>query len=120
MDSSRPRAAGVIASGLGLILTLAAAVPHAPVTTIAGELVSVTAASPSQAWAVGINSAGGALLVHWNGSTWAPTAGLAKTAGLNSVSADSASDAWAVGSVVTGGAVANLALHWDGTSWTRS
>jgi hypothetical protein len=109
----------LIAGGLGLILTLAAAAPHTLVTTIAGELVSVTAVSPSQAWAVGTNGAGAALLLNWNGSTWTPTAGLAKTAGLNSVSADSASDAWAVGSVVTGGAVVNLALHWNGTSWAK-
>jgi hypothetical protein len=40
---------------------------------------------------------------------------------LNGVSADSATDAWAVGSYInpTTGATETLALHWNGTKWSK-
>ena len=39
---------------------------------------------------------------------------------LTAVSAVSANDAWAVGLIGAGTATQSLALHWDGTSWTKA
>jgi hypothetical protein len=108
---------GLIAGGVAL--TLAAATAPPPATNDGGDLLSVTAVSPSGAWAAGFNSAGNALLLHWNGSSWARTAVPGKTDTLNGVSADSASDAWAVGAARVGGGAVNLALHWNGTRWAK-
>jgi hypothetical protein len=115
--------AGLMAGGLGLVAALAAAAappaPHTSVTNIPGELMSVSAVSPSDAWATG--TAG---MLHWTGRAWARvTVPDAKNGSLNSVSADSASDAWAVGQTCSGPACAevlDLALHWNGRSWARA
>ncbi len=125
MDASRQviRLAGLVAGGLGLILSLAAAaLPRAPVTNIGGELLSVSAASPSDAWAAGINGDGTAddLMMRWNGTHWARVAIPGKTDNLDSVSADSANDAWAVGYGTAGSKTVNVALHWNGTSWVKT
>ena len=120
---------GLAAGGLGLVVTLtAAAAPSAqraalspapdPVTNFGNSLVSVSAVSSADAWAVGDSPS---LALHWNGTRWARTAiphfGTSLSA-LKGVSALSASDAWAVGSV---GDVSTttLALHWNGTAWAR-
>jgi hypothetical protein len=118
------RFTGLAAGGLGLTLALAAAappVPHAPVTNLPGELLSVSAASATDAWAVGTSGDRHALMVHWNGATWTRTAvPVNGSPDLNGVSADSASDAWAVGDGTGAGAsVVNVALHWNGTKWVK-
>jgi hypothetical protein len=64
-----------------------------------------------------------ALIERWNGTRWtiveAPDFGGTQE-GLDAVSAVNGRDVWAVGAVVTGGGEDRpLALHWDGTSWTR-
>jgi hypothetical protein len=87
-------------------------------------LQAVTAASPSDVWAVG-SQAGirnqvpvtVPLIEHWNGSSWSivpvPTAAVGV---LESVSATSASDVWAVGAGQQSGQ-STVALHFDGSSW---
>ena len=96
---------------------------------IVGELSSVAAVSPNDAWAVGFSGdpeTGGpdakTLILHWNGERWAkfenpkPVVG-----GLISVSAVTADNIWAVG--YTGNSVISsqrvLILHWNGKEWSR-
>ena len=92
-------------------------------------LVSVSATSATDAWAVGYfySATGGdrTLILHWDGTSWkrVPSpdpSGTRKANFLIGVSAVSPSDAWAVGHYAdsTGGQ-ATMLLHWDGTSWTQ-
>jgi hypothetical protein len=92
-------------------------------------LLSVSAMSPSDAWAVGWYYLSGGessntLALRWNGTRWA----VARSPNplrfgfnvLNGVSALSATDAWAVGSYQSAtGSQRTLILHWNGTSWAR-
>jgi hypothetical protein len=120
------RAAGC---ALAVALSVAAAAPPGPAvvsgTRLPGQLTGVSAASASDAWAVGygISHAEVTLALRWNGTSWARTAtpspGGSNGSQLNGVSAASGTDAWAVGSYATGLVLARtLALHWDGTRWT--
>jgi hypothetical protein len=67
-----------------------------------------------------------ALLLHWNGTTWArvhsPDPG--KINEVGTVAAATPSSAWTVGftcvTSVCGVNTNALILHWDGTAWTRS
>jgi len=84
-----------------------------PSTTDQSVLFSVSADSPTDAWAVGYfgNPRGiqRALVLHWNGAAWSRVrlpGGYAV-----SVSAVSSADAWIVGG--------SKIFHWDGTSWSR-
>jgi hypothetical protein len=54
-------------------------------------------------------------------SSGSPALGSGRCCALTSVSADSATDAWAVGSYInlTTFASETLALHWNGTSWSK-
>ena len=118
----KARAAGALAGGLGLTVTLAAAAapPTAPtpVTQFSGVLSSVSAVSASDAWGVGTSgTVQGHAFFHWNGSAWARVT--VSNGGATAVSADSASDAWAVGERSTSAGVVNLVLHWNGTRWAR-
>jgi hypothetical protein len=98
-----------------------------PEVTDGSFLVSVTALSPSDAWAVGWyyltgGEASNTLALHWDGTRWAVARSPNPLRGsfdvLNGVSALSASDAWAVGSYQNAtGRQRNLILHWNGTSW---
>jgi hypothetical protein len=94
------------------------------------ELLGVSAASVSSAWAVGcydFTAASGTarktLALHWNGTAWAqvptPTPGVRGC--LTSVSAMSPDTAWAVGwsQASLSGPEQTLVLHWNGTRWTR-
>lgn len=90
-------------------------------------LNSVSAASATDAWAVGtfVTTSGLAvsLTLHWNGTTWtratSPDPG-SKGNYLNGVTELSPTDAWAVGSDITGSNVwQTLMLHWNGTSWAK-
>jgi alpha-tubulin suppressor-like RCC1 family protein len=84
---------------------------------------SVSAASPTDAWAVGEESPGltnRAIAAHWNGSSWTP-------AKLPTLSGDSTfesvidlapGDAWAVGSVTGKQGQMTLTEHWNGTEWS--
>ncbi len=103
-------------------------------------LFGVAATSHTDAWAVGdiqnsINArdrsrgagqlATGsqqALILHWNGTTWARVKILSGSIPgvLNAVGASAPGNAWAVGVTSTGSqGVQTIALHWDGQSWTR-
>jgi hypothetical protein len=96
-------------------------VPH-PGPQTGSTLNGVSAASASDAWAVGYTGTAPGLrswVLRWDGTRWAhvPSPTPAGGADLTGVSAASASDVWAVGSY---GIVARtLAMHWDGAGWTR-
>ncbi len=78
------------------------------------RMMSVTAPSAGDAWAVGVTG-GGSLIEHWNGKAWKiqPSPDGVDGGQLNGVAATSATNAWAVG--VTGGE--SLIEHWNGKSW---
>ena len=87
------------------------------------SLTSVSAVSPSDAWAVGVAGKGSnntqALVLHWNGRAWIPVPTPSPAGSrLTGVSALSPRDAWAVGETVTpAGVHKTLVLHWNGTTW---
>jgi hypothetical protein len=100
----------------------------------ASLLNGVSADSATDAWAVGyyVNPTTRALetlALHWNGTKWSTvsspnpggTSMNVDNSILNGVSADSATDAWAVGyyNNPTTGAFETLALHWNGTKWSK-
>jgi hypothetical protein len=99
----------------------------------ASYLTSVSARSATNAWAVGhyrspTTTADLTLALHWNGTSWShvatPNPGGTSSgdeSDLTSVSAQSANNAWAVGHYVnpTTQAVETLALHWNGTRWSK-
>jgi hypothetical protein len=82
------------------------------------DLTSVSAASPADAWAVGVMPT---LALHWNGTAWTQAA-VPHLAGssLLGVSTLSPSDAWAVGAITAGSTTKTLVLRWNGTAWARS
>ena len=79
-----------------------------------GGLSSVSAASRSNAWALGTDRSGNVLL-HWNGRAWRSVAfpGL-HTAVVTSVAAAPDGTAWLVGSSAGG---AMLVERWNGAAW---
>ena len=80
-------------------------------------LVSLSADSRSDAWAVG---GPGRFAEHWNGSSWkqatVPDTTFVRGFTLYSVSAASPADAWAIGH----GYEKSLAYHWNGKAWTQA
>lgn len=103
------------------------------VPAIGGFLNSVTAITPTDAWAVGLigngpgdgtSNADKTLVLHWDGTSWTQVASVtpAGGGGLSSVSAVSSTDIWTVGWHGAGpdfaGTSRTLAEHWDGTAWT--
>jgi hypothetical protein len=100
---------------------------HAPAN---GQLFGVDALSPTDVWAVGQYLVSGlgwkTLVLHWNGTAWSqvasPSVGANPNDALQAVTAISATDIWAAGSYsthTTPTAFKTLALHWNGTTWTR-
>jgi hypothetical protein len=89
-------------------------------------LFGVSAASPSDAWAVGSSRAAGrparTLALHWDGSAWQAVRTPNAEGGdnfLNAVAADSSSDAWAAGfRRGPDGVARTLVMHWDGRRWS--
>jgi hypothetical protein len=96
-------------------------------------LTSVSAVAANDVWAVGrdgnhdLGPLDQTLIEHWNGARWTlvPSPNPGGTSSDNDlwgVAAVASGDAWAVGGV---GAFLNpqfsapLALHWDGSGWTR-
>jgi hypothetical protein len=98
-----------------------------PVHTYQSVLVSVSAASPSDIWAVGGQNGGTSapvLVEHYNGTGWtevpnpAPPPNVAYHGGVGAVAALGSGDVWVVGSAVANSSTTQtLALHFDGTSW---
>jgi len=89
----------------------------------AAELVSVSALSPTDVWAVGDGRPAGSfttLVEHWNGTAWSVVADAAFGATgynhLSAVAAVSANDVWAVGRIQRH--PNPIIEHWDGTAWT--
>jgi len=98
--------------------------PNTGTPTTANSLYSVTALTPTDAWAVGsYTTATGynTLVMRWNGTSWnivaSPnTASSSNT--LHSVDKVSATDIWAVGVAKQGNLQQTMVQHWDGTAWT--
>lgn len=87
-------------------------VPSPNPTDYKNELYAVAAVSATDVWAVGWDSMG-ALIEHWNGTSWQVVASPVVDGIFLSIAAVSASNIWAVGADGTG----PLIVHWDGTSW---
>jgi hypothetical protein len=94
---------------------------------------SVTALSPTNAWAVGTVSVFAnhkqhtkPAIEHWDGTSWSiesspnPNPAPTKDTALHGIAAISANDIWAVGAgnFSTTSGTATLIEHWDGTSWS--
>ncbi len=95
-----------------------------------GELFSVAADTPEEAWAVGdlsreVTKPPQGLIEHWDGSRWHLVASPAVPAILLGVSVTAADDAWAVGESARFYGVGDtahafaVAEHWDGHRWSR-
>jgi hypothetical protein len=89
---------------------------------VRGQLVSVSAISATDVWAVGLNGQHHTLVEHWNGSVWqrvaSPDPGRRDNA-LNAVVAIAPDNVWAVGTFGSANPAA-LVLHWDGSAWQRT
>src|SRR5712692_3003 len=94
------------------------------------ELTSVSADSPTDAWAVGTylydtRGIHGTLTLHWDGTSWSkvrsPSPSGFNNNALYAVSASSATDVWAVGYYTSDetGFDKTLTLHWDGRRWSQ-
>jgi hypothetical protein len=93
-------------------------------------LNSVTALSPTNAWAVGTvgNEDTGvpyrSFILHWNGSKWHRVPASSPDPGgdpLFAVLARSADDVWAAGYGIESGPKSHAVIqHWNGTKWTES
>lgn len=102
-------------------------VPSANAPSSGGTLISVTAISSSDIWAVGqfriVGGPGNAqtLAEHWDGTQWTivTTPNIIFSDTLNSVSAIATNNVWAVGDGVnTNDSVSQtLIAHWNGKSW---
>jgi hypothetical protein len=100
-----------------------------PAGQASATIQSVTAISPTNAWAVGeytgtTSAVGGSTLIEqWTGSAWkivpSPTPGAYPS--LSGVAARSANDVYAVGTnlpSVNGGPEQGMILRWNGSAWT--
>jgi hypothetical protein len=82
-------------------------------------LNAVTAISPTNVWAVGIQSHrhGIPVIEHWDGTSWSivssPNPNPNVTSSLSGVATISANDIWAAGNDAGW-----FSEHWDGTSWS--
>src|SRR5262249_2104863 len=89
------------------------------------DLSGVDAVSATDVWAVGqyLANKDRALIEHWDGTEWSqiPSPVLRPPSGLSAVSAVSTGDIWAVGSTYLRNFDTShaLALHWDGSAWSR-
>jgi hypothetical protein len=91
-----------------------------------GQLESVVALSPSNAWAVGWYSENAGtgpprqLILHWDGAQWASVAGplAGESSYLLGVAATGPADMWAVGVYNDSAGVHTLVEHWNGVGWT--
>ena len=95
-------------------------VPSANPKPGGGVLTGVSAASATDAWAVGIDEdfafSFEIVIEHWDGTAWTLVNSPVTDGGLYGVTALSARDAWAIGGD-TGGA---LIEHWNGTRWSAT
>jgi hypothetical protein len=84
-------------------------------------LHAVKVFSPTNAWAVGYyytsQADSGALVLHWNGTTWTEVDVPEEATALYGISGTSASDIWAVG---TGRTHQLATLHYNGATWSET
>ena len=92
-----------------------------PTLGVTSSLLSVSASSATDAWAVGMSVLGrhddGTLMEHWNGGAWSVNSSLVVTgytAELTGVVDVSPTNAWAVGE-----ANGSLLEHWNGSTWSE-
>jgi hypothetical protein len=92
----------------------------------AAALLAITAISANDIWAVGgatlvigVNTVGGNLFEHWDGTAWTPTiAFLGGGFAAGAASADATDDIWAVGSSGLSSAQASpFVAHFNGANW---
>lgn len=90
-------------------------------------LNAVSAASPSDIWAVGVSMVDDQgpqdLIEHWDGTTWRISPGVGIGGALGGVAAVSSNDVWAVGGISKTSIFDSLPtktqiLHWNGTQWS--
>jgi hypothetical protein len=96
--------------------------PRSEYYEIALPLEDISAASPSDIWAVGARITDNGFTIswdtlaeHWDGSQWARTVALPVGQTLLGVDAVASNDVWAVGRDDYG----PLIVHYDGSSWSR-
>jgi len=105
-------------------------IPSPNITSKVGStmnaLLSVSAVSRNDVWAVG-TSAGGPLAIHWNGKEWSlvPVPRTQDNDYLSSVVATASNDVWAGGTSETSSEpnrfsrkVRSFIIHWDGAKWS--
>jgi hypothetical protein len=112
-------------SALAAPTKLAGVAAQADHTLVLAPL-SVSADSPTDAWAVGLAyhdpgvGTSTTLTMHWDGTSWSrvasPSPGSDELRGVSAISPD---DAWAVGTSFVGTVGSTLVGHWDGSSWTQ-
>jgi hypothetical protein len=93
-----------------------------PALGVSSSLLSVSASTATDAWAVGMSVLGkhddSTLMEHWNGTAWSVNSSLVVTgytADLTGVVDLSPANAWAVGE-----ANGPLLEHWNGTAWSQA
>ena len=93
-----------------------------PALGVSSSLLSVSASTATDAWAVGMSVLGrhddGTLMEHWNGTAWSVNSSLVVTgytAELTGVVDLSPTNAWAVGE-----ANGSLLEHWNGSTWSEA
>lgn len=104
-----------------------ARIPSPSVDGASNVLAAVTVVGPDDVWAVGSSSTSGGskvLIEHWDGSAWTIVPGVnpgEQENYLTAVSGTAPDDVWAVGLFVNpGGSSYSMALHWNGSRWSRS
>jgi hypothetical protein len=131
-SSGQLRAAAFHWNGTSWALT-AALPPPSGVSPSRLVVAGLSADSPTDVWAVGYYTyISGCcyhsknLAWHWDGTRWAvmavPSPGITSVGGTGVAGAAAISPAnvWAVGSTgTTSDTYATVAVHWNGTSWTR-
>jgi hypothetical protein len=122
--SFSPATGQTIAEAIHFNGTAWTVVPMAQPSAGTAAITAVTAISPTDAWAVGLN--GTPLLENWNGKAWtivpSPTLNGVFVTRFTGVAARSANDVIAVGTAIpsavnTGGEQAVI-LRWNGTAWS--
>ncbi|HET9494318.1 MAG TPA: S-layer homology domain-containing protein [Chloroflexia bacterium] len=91
-------------------------VPSPSTTDYSNRLLGVAAVGPNDVWAVGEHGPfygyGTALILRWQGSTWAMVPAPADTPLLADIVTIPGGDVWAVGGIQE-----TATVRWDGTQW---
>ena len=99
-----------------------------PTPAPGGGLASVSAVSPTDAWAIGWHGAGApgtsrTLAEHWDGTAWTVVGTPFSKPGIRTQMYDilalSKDNVWAVGATRVDRRTRTYILHWDGDHWVR-